>query len=792
MSAAGHTVAANHQGTDAGDKHVTPKQAELNAEQGYFDKAWEAREASRATLAEAGAAAGGARKSQAQIAKVAKETIEKLGSPEDEVAFGRIDLDGESLYLGTRVISTEERDLLVISWQAPAAAPYYEATFANPLGVSRKRTFKNEANRIQDFDDVLFEDLADRVADLTAEQQWGVDDALLRDMESSRSGEMRDIVQTIHAAQYELIRTPLDNLLVIQGGPGTGKTAVALHRVSWLLFNANDLAAEDILVVGPNPTFNRYIRSVLPKLGDDNVEYRDLSSLGPQRATGREERADVVRIKGELRMAELLATALRQRVRFPERTDVVEVGGGFGSPKFTRPEIEAELPAHLERNTYNGGRASFRNYLLREAESRLGRGATIPPAALENALERIWPSLNATAFLRDLLGSRDRLLAAAGEHFNAAEIGVLFRPASEKVSEEQWSEVDVALVDEAEELINGRPVQFKHIVVDEAQDLSPMQLRSIRRRSPQGSMTVVGDLAQSTGPWARDTWDEIAQILQLDHPYSFQELTLGYRVPQQVYEFAAKLLPYAAPGLTPPTVVRRGPAEPELTQCGERDLVTQAIAAAREHASNGRFVGLICSEAMRGELEAELNWRDIRWGNVGAGNLDTSINLARPGESKGLEFDAVVVVDPQRIVSESPWGLRHLYVALTRTTKYLTVLHTGTALPLPGDETPAPELLEAAEVKTIEQLPFPTMDTSPRLPVEIVTRTVRRGGRHAAKAAASQPAPGRIMRVMAHSAAKALAAEIREEVQPELWPILLDALRDELFPDEEASQESAG
>ena len=692
------------------------------------------------------------------------------------------------MYVGTRAISNDDRDLLVIGWQAPAAAPYYEASFADPLGVTRKRTFKTEANQIQDFEDVIFEDLAERVAELTAEQQWGVDDALLRDMESSRSGEMRDIVQTIHAAQYELIRTPPENLLVIQGGPGTGKTAVALHRVSWLLFNANELKAEDVLVIGPNPTFNRYIRSVLPKLGDDNVEYRDLSSLGPQRSTGREEQADIVRLKGELRMAELLATALRQRVRFPERTDVVEVGGGFGSPRFTREEIEAELPSHLERNTFNGGRGSFRNYLLGQAQARLGRGATVPPAALDNAVERIWPSLNATAFLRDLLGSRDRLLSAAGEHFTAAEISQLFRPATEKVSEERWSLADVALLDEAEALINGRPIQFKHIILDEAQDLSPMQLRSVARRSPKGSMTVVGDLAQSTGPWARNTWDDIAQTLQAEHPYSLQELTFGYRVPQQVYEFAAQLLPHAAPGLTPPTVVRRGPASPELVLCEERDLVGQAIAAAREHASNGLFVGLICSDELRGDLEAELNWRDIRWGNVGAGNLDTSINVARPAESKGLEFDAVVVVDPQRIVSESQdlkMGLRHLYVSLTRTTKYLTVVHRGVPLPL-GDEKPAPEFIEAAEVKTIEQLPFPSMDSAPRLPVSVESRSQRRGGRHAAKAAQAQTAvqPGRIMRVMADSAAKALAAEIREEVQPELWPILLDALRAELLPDE--------
>lgn len=764
---------------------MSTKQEVLTAEQAHFDSAWFAREASRETLANAGTAAGGPQKTAAAVKKAAQSAMDKLGGPDDQVAFGRIDIDGGPLYVGTHAIATEDMDLLVINWQAPAATPYYEASIDAPMGVTLRRTFTCDRNTITDFDDLIFEDLARRVAELTAsdEERWGVNDALLRELESGRTGEMQEIVQTIHSAQHRLIRTPLDRLLVIQGGPGTGKTAVALHRVSWLLYNhAEDLKADDVLVIGPSDTFTKYIRGVLPGLGDDNVEHRDLRSLGPQRSTGRNELTSVRRVKGELRMADLLRVALWQRVRFPERTDTLEVGGGFGSPRFTKAEIEAELPNHLARGPYNAGRASFRRFLLREVEARSPRGVVITPATVEAALERVWPSLSPTAFLRDLLGSRDRLLAAAGDRFTAAEVGRLFRQASDKVSDEQWSDVDVALLDEADELLNGRgAVRFKHVVVDEAQDLSPMQLRSVRRRSADGSMTIVGDLAQSTGPWARNSWDEVMEVLQGDLEIVFEELELGYRVPRQVYELAARLLPYAAPGLTPPTVVRSGPADPDLVEAEEWDLVSQALTAARAHAGSGRFVGLICPDRHRRKLEEELTWNDVKWANVGAGHLDGSINVARPSEAKGLEFDAVVVIDPDAVVGESDWGLRHLYVALTRTTTYLTVVHTGIALPLPQDEAPSDALLEIAEVRGLEQQtlfppPEPTTPAKHADVIEAAPAVTVQTPRTVAPAPAAG-ALGLFNQAIVDGAAAHLASEIRQALAPELWEPVLDELR---------------
>ncbi|KGN29461.1 hypothetical protein N802_13625 [Knoellia sinensis KCTC 19936] len=757
----------------------------LKREQAHFDDAWLAREATRATLSDAGSASGGPRKVAAAVKNAADERLQRLGGSDDAVAFGRVDVGDDVLYIGNHAITNDDFDLLVVNWQAPAARPYFEATFANPLGATLRRTFQCERNTIQGFDDVVFEDLARRVAqlDASAEEVWGINDALLSDLEAGRSGEMREIVQTIHHAQYALIRSEMDQLLVIQGGPGTGKTAVALHRVSWLLYNhAPDLLPQDVMVVGPSDTFTRYIRSVLPGLGDDNVVYRDLRSLGPQKSTGRNEGTSIRRLKGELRMASLLHTALWQRVRVPDRMKTLQVGSGFSAVSFSREEIEAELPNHVGKGSYTVGRASFRNFLQREVEARNPRGPGATAPVLDAAVERVWPSLSAVAFLRDLFGSRDRLLAAAGDRFTGTEIGRLFRQASDKVADEQWSDVDVALLDEAEELLNGRPsARYRHIVVDEAQDLSPMQLRSIRRRSESGSMTVVGDLAQSTGPWARESWDDITTILASDLPAQLEQLELGYRVPRQVYEFAAQLLPYIAPGLKPPTVVRDGPADPELVEVDEFDVAGPALAAARSHAGSGRFVGLICPDRHRRRLEEELVAHDVKWANVGSGNLDSSINVARPSESKGLEFDAVVVVDPEAIVGESDWGLRHLYVALTRTTKYLTVLHTGVALPLPTEQA-SDALIELAEVRGLEQAALfdapPPARVTERTPRDPSAESSRPNARAASRTGSTSTSSLNV--VIAKRAAEALAADLREAVAPHLWEAVISELREEL------------
>jgi len=290
---------------------------ELAHEQEHFDRAWAARERTRRTLGGAAAEVGG--KASVAVGKAAKAHIDRLGDADEPVAIGKFELEaGEVTYVGKHVVTDDDLEPLVISWKAPVAACYFTASYDDPQGLTLRRTFELDRNRVLGFEDLVFADLASRVTELTGLERQGIDDNVLRDLDAGRTGEMRDIVKTIHAMQYELVRSPLDQLLVVQGGPGTGKTVVALHRVSWLLFNhQEELAPDDVLVVGPNPTFTRYIRSVLPGLGDSQVGHRDLRTLGPQSSTGRAEEPAVARLKGEPRMADLIAAGVAQRGGFP-------------------------------------------------------------------------------------------------------------------------------------------------------------------------------------------------------------------------------------------------------------------------------------------------------------------------------------------------------------------------------------------------------------------------------------------------------------------------------------------
>jgi DNA helicase IV len=325
--------------------------------------------------------------------------------------------------------------------------------------------------------------------------------------------------------------------------------------------------------------------------------------------------------------------------------------------------------------------------------------------ALANLVERLWPQQSAPAFLRDLFGSRRRLQAAAGGEFSAEELELLYRRGADRISEEVWSEADLPLLDEAEHLISGGVRRYAHVVVDEAQDLSPMQLRSIARRSATGSLTVVGDLAQSTGPWARDDWQDVTGHLPATYPVSLAPLRYGYRVPRQAYELAARLLPVAAPHAQPPEVVRDGPAEPRIHRVGLADRAGRTAAVAARYAENGQFVGIVCPPRCRREVEAALAANGLGWSSAERGELGSAINLVSPQEVKGLEFDALVVVEPEQIVAGDDRGHRLLYVALTRTTRYLDIVCVGEPVPLtapPPPPEPDPEPAGAAPFGTRE------------------------------------------------------------------------------------------
>lgn len=760
--------------------------AELAHEQAYFDRAWDFREQSRHSASEATGA--GNRYDEMALRRQNRDYVERLADHDTEVAHGAITLDdGDVFYVGRNTIFDDSRNCLVINWRTPMGERFERATAVETMGLTKKRSFRTDGNEIKTFEDVLFAELAERVAELSELELQGVDDSLLADLDTGRTGAMRDIVRTIQASQSGLIRHDADALLLIQGGPGTGKSAVALHRASWLLFNEQGLRPERMLIVGPSDTFTDYIKEVLPGLGDAHIPQTSLRRLGPQNSSKREEAPDTARLKGELRMAGLLERALHLRVRFPGVEDHLVVGTASSAKSIPRQRIEEQLESLRTATTYNSGRTAMRLWLTDQfklAGSNFGRTPDVDAQAVDAALDRVWPPLTPQQFLRDLLGSQTRLQEAAGDAFTAGDIGRLYRQAGGSLASEKWSDSDVALLDDAEFRIKGTSGRYDHIVIDEAQDLSPMQLRSLRRRSNNGRYTVVGDIAQSTGPWARDTWDDVIGGLEKRAPVVRTQLDYGYRVPQQIYDVAAKLLPAIAPGLDPLRIVRQAPEEPVfILDDGDHDLADEAIEAIQDHAVKGRFIGVIVTPEHKGRLASELTSRGINFSDADQGRLGSSVNLISATEAKGLEFDAVVVVEPAAIAEMGDRGMRLLYIALTRATKFLTVVHARAFEPLglSGAEPSAPARPGFAEQLLLdtrvdgELALFAPRQAAPSSAAPQVSTAALNATETTMRASASHGAPlsRNVVSPMLAAAAKAMADQIRGEVNADKWAALL-------------------
>lgn len=741
---------------------------ELSLEQKYFDVAWDHREHMRTTLGGAPSAAANAG-AAGRIRKDAQARIERIGGPDEAVAFGRIDdEDGERLYVGHHTITDDEKSVLVVNWKAPAATPFYKATHDDAHGLVLKRTFDCSGNTIQSFSDVVFAQLAEDVAGLEA--HGVIDDALLDDLNSNRTGTMQDIVRTIQAAQYDVIRAPMDQVLTIQGGPGTGKTAVALHRVSWLLFNnLSHMTGSDVLIVGPTPTFTRYTRMVLPSLGDTSVVQCDINQLHPPVKRGRVEAAAVVKLKGDMRMAELVKRALDARIGLPDGHQRLEIDADGRRVWLSAEDVTRLITrARNSLGTYAERRQLLRELLTEAVISQLPRSVRGVRVSLDPLIERIWPSYTAASFLRELFGSRERMMAAAGDAFTAREVSILYRRATDRISDETWSDADLAVLDEVEHLINGIDDRYAHIVVDEAQDLSPMQLRAIARRSSTGSMTIVGDVAQSTGHWARDGWDDVLKHLPTDLPHVREDLRFGYRVPRQIFDFAARLLPVAAPDLVAPEIVRDGPADPVIHRIDVDERPAVAVRAAMAHAAHGRSVGIICPASCRTDTEYELTEQDVAWRAASAGELGPGVNLVSPQEAKGLEFDATVVVEPEDIVAEDERGHRLLYVALTRTTRYLDIVCVGSSLPLNGNN--GSDLSDDPEARALME----EIEEVLKEPVAGQASETGRGGVQSKKADATTAATaGHRSQPFIELGAEEVASLLRETVAPNLWAAVL-------------------
>ena len=557
---------------------------DIPAEQAYLDHAYECLDRMRETLQ---------RSANAGATQVAAEAIEawairRLRTYEDAdrtLCFGRLDLEGadEPLYVGRRWVD-DDGGVVVVNWQAPAARPFYTATPVAPHGVKLRRRFRTQERTITGMsDEALDGSLADAAT--------AVDDFLLEELERTRDSRMRDIVATIQADQYGLIAREPEPPLVIQGGPGTGKTAVGLHRASYLLY-AYCSTLRRILVVGPNPTFMDYVSHVLPSLGEDSVEQRAVTELVDGVTPTIQDTLDVERLKADPRLAEVVGRAVELRSQGRPEELVVRLEGSFVGVE-VREVAELFRDARVQFGVSAAARERFRMNVLRrfyaDYSEKLGGLAwrafdeverTLrKDGRLNGFLDRVWPAPRPEQVVRQLLTSRERLAQAAGGILDDDEQSLLRR------AKAGWSSADLPLVDEARALLRGAEDRYGHVIVDEGQDLTPMQLRMIVRRAA-GSFTILGDVAQATGPVAYARWEDLLRHVPSGGEASVEELRHAYRVPREIMALALPLLEHIAPDTVPPIAYRVG-AEPPRVVRADRPFEAAFEEAARLAGARG-------------------------------------------------------------------------------------------------------------------------------------------------------------------------------------------------------------
>jgi len=691
------------------------------------------------------------------LARQLERRLDTLAIGDLPLCFGRLDLEtGDRLYVGRVGLAGDGDDPFLMDWRAPKAALFYSATAGSSQGVTRRRHFMTRGRQLVSIDDEVFD--LESLPEGEMHELRG-DAALLAALSRQRTGHMRDIVATIQREQDEIIRSDLAGTLVVQGGPGTGKTAVALHRAAYLLYTHRmRLASSGVLVMGPNPVFLRYIEQVLPSLGEAGVRMATARSLFPGVRTARHDEEPLAALKGSPVMADLLANAIRDRKRRPR--EAVEIA-------FERVRIV--LPVELlergrerglrSRHPHNQARLAVEASLLDAAtalfrQERVAIGLPVPgPRELNEArnglrrtrvfralMERMWPVLSPQQLLNDLFGNPPLLRSAArGLDLDPA---LLYRERVDDPDNADWTVEDVALLDAAAELLGSwtdaadqraarrraaarreevetarsalrgmdltidvdaeqlvdrfaaqdtstlaeraardRTWRYGHVIVDEAQELSPMAWSMVFRRAPDRSMTVVGDLAQCGATWAASSWQELLEPFARGR-WRLVELSTNYRSPKEIMEVANAVLAVASPGTAPTVAIRSTGEEPTSTAVAVGTLLdaVPAAAAALVGALGEGRLAVIAPDALLPALAEGLRARlgsDFDEANP----LGAAVALVDVAEVKGLEFDAVLLVEPAAIAAHSPRGLNDLYVALTRATRRLAVLHEE---PLPS------------------------------------------------------------------------------------------------------------
>jgi DNA helicase IV len=739
--------------------------AAIRAEQEYLTMLYalldQARERSERELANVRARGGAGGTHQARLerdvsAAEHEKRIAQLNLTERGLCFGRTDDDKrDTLYIGRIGLRDDDYELKLIDWRAPAARPFYAATPRNPVGLVRRRHIYTRQRAVTGVDDEVFD--LDKLSEKDKSTLSG-EAALIAAVSSARTGRMADVVATIQAEQDRVIRAELPGVLVVQGGPGTGKTVAALHRAAYLLYtHRRTLDRRGVLVIGPNATFLRYISQVLPSLGETDVVLHTLGDLFPGvHATDTRDPAAIV--KGDQRMVRVMQQAVRDRQRVP-RHDITVDADGVAIPLRREAILRARDRARSARRAHNVARKLFVTDLLNELARAEARVLDRPfddedlPYARERlwdepgvyaALDDLWPLLTPQRLLGDLLRSPQAIHSAADSVLDHSERMRLTR--SDHAS--RWTVADIPLLDEAAELLgvdnsadlaasraeararaleekyarevmqitydansglslaelgmvdaetlaawnrdNGpalstaeraeadRSWAYGHVIIDEAQELSAMAWRMVLRRNPARSMTVVGDVAQTGSPAGAASWKDMLTPL-IGGRWREERLTVNYRTPSEIMTVAAEVLASVSPGERPPDSVRSEGVGPEAVRVSASGLPAGVASQVRADLAelggpDGGRLAIIAPDALvpaLGEAVPEAVPGDR------PESLDSAAALLTVSQAKGLEFDRVVVADPVGILAQSENGAHDLYVAITRATHRLTVVHDG-------------------------------------------------------------------------------------------------------------------
>jgi DNA helicase IV len=683
--------------------------------------------------------------------------LSQLSAAEYGLCFGRLDLrDGGRLHIGRLSLVGDEQDLVLVDWRAPAAEGFYRATPVSPGNVLRRRQIRSKNRTVIGIDDEVFD------AELLSDGERGLLDeesALFASLTAERTGRMRDIVATIQVEQDRIVRADLPGILVVQGGPGTGKTVVALHRAAYLLYTHRDrLAKRGVLIIGPNPTFMRYIDEVLPALGENDVLLSSIGQLYPGLDAAGPQTPEATLLKGDLGMVDVLAAAVRARQQVPDAAVDVTVNRDTMREEVVRLDVDtfeqARDRAWEAHEPHNQAREIFIEVIIDALSRKVGKmgvwrfgttGVTDLGGELRSdpdvaaMIDSLWPGLLPRQFLAELFASEARLAAAAPQLSPAQRRALLRNPTDQ--SDLSWSPADVPLLDEVAELLGplqsvqrilgeqaaiedldneltyaqetlqelgietvnaaqllrqhegdalyesvaeragaDRTWTFGHVIVDEAQELSPMVWRMLMRRCPGRSMTVVGDIAQTGSVAGTRSWAEVFD------PYAKgrwrqEHLSLNYRTPAQIMAVAADVLREIDDTLIAPAAVRAGDTLPWSLRVDDGELRDVLVERVENELSQGGRLAVITASARIDELGDSLARFHASTFAGDPDALEARVLVLSVEQSKGLEFDSVLIVAPQEILDESGNGARDLYVAVTRATQRLGILHLG---PLPA------------------------------------------------------------------------------------------------------------